>query len=779
MEQQPKGAHVEQPKALRPCGGPHHVACGCRKSAGLPVERTQFGFVQRARFSHPDLHHEEVLELDSPFAAVVAAGTHVFSFVLLGDQNAGKSTFLHSFSCTDEPHWLELSSYLPLLSSAFLNVRLLPPGDDTPPRDELPYIDTDIGRGNFLMTAENFAFFLREFGLAPDSDARGAGAAPPLRECLGDARYVLTQFIEVGGDHLDRLIARASPAGCTVGSPASSPGWLDDTLRMSERLLRGVGRGAYYLNAATLFPSHVSPTDAGENSDTNQLVISVPALRLLLDRLSYLSRSAPTVGLELLILVSRLSPTDGAAAPIFDSAQSVKQLNAALEQLGLQQVLEQGFVAADFVFHCASDLNNLPDVDEDVELHLEIKDHPVAQFVRQLLKVVHHALGWNLRITQVLPATHHRLLPASADSTPVGTCGAQMVNETSSVSSPEAGSLVMSVSGLVGTLVRLFNGRLMDRSSQHPDSLVAAHILGCWEDVGRRVCKSNSIYQDAATSMFNPYVTAADFRDYLLDDVVEDQLELPATTILQRFEPVSRHLVSAGLCLAHAGQNHACLTVKFWHEQQHDAAASHAAGTYRHPVGEWRTWCDSESAGPAEFGIRFPYHPNFMAAIRGHFDREIPTEFWLHSSSDNEEHQPCKADPFAGVIADLEAARTDLQAEAIRSLKAFIQQLEAGMDKPVETVQGQHVHDCTVFQTRATADRLAFHLEELALLTHVLHGNSSSPCVRVSVEHGATAALQVVRWLTQSCSPPRTAAEPFSRDCSDSMRVDIMLTEKS
>ena len=754
-----------------------HVACGCRKSAGLPVERTQFGFVQRARFSHPDLHHEEVLELDSPFAATVAAGTHVFSFVLLGDQNAGKSTFLHSFSYTDEPNWLELSSYLPLLSSAFLNVRLLPPGDDTPPRDELPYIDTDIGRSNFLMTAENFAFFLHEFGLAPDSDARGAGASPPLRECLGDARYVLTQFIEIGGDHLDRLIARATPTGCTVSSPASSPGWLDDTLRMSERLLRGVGRGGYYLNAATLFPSHVVPTDAGENGDATELVISVPALRLLLDRLSYLSHSAPTAGLELLILVSRLPPTDGAAAPIFDSNQSVKQLNGALEQLGLQQVLEQGFVAADFVFHSASDLNNLPDVDEDVELHLEIEDHPVAHFVRQLLKVVHHALAWNLRITQVLPATHHHLLPASDDSSPAKTCGAQMANETSNVSSPETGPLVMSVSGLVGTLVRLFNGRLMDRSSQHPDSLVAAYVLGCWEDVGRRVCKSNTICQDAA--ILNPYVTAANFRDYLLDDVVEDQLELPATTILQRFEPVSRHLVSAGLCLAHAGQNHARLTVKFWHEQQHDAAASHPAGTSRRPVGEWRTWCDSKSAGPAEFGIRFPYHPNFMAAIRGHFDREVPTEFWLHSSNGNEDHQPYMADSFAGVRAELDEARTGLQAEVHRLLKAFIQQLEAGMDEPVETFQGQHVHYCTVFQMRADADQLAFHLEELALLTNILQGNSSSACVRVSVEQGATAALAVARWLQQSCSPAHTVAEPHSRDCSDSMCVDIMVTEKS
>lgn len=50
------------------------------------------------QYHQPDLYHEEVLDLDSPFASIVHVGTQVFSFLLLGDQNAGKSTFLHSFT---------------------------------------------------------------------------------------------------------------------------------------------------------------------------------------------------------------------------------------------------------------------------------------------------------------------------------------------------------------------------------------------------------------------------------------------------------------------------------------------------------------------------------------------------------------------------------------------------------------------------------------------------------------------------------------------------------
>lgn len=38
-----------------------------------------------------------MVELESPFASVVASGTQVYTFLLLGDQNAGKySSAVHS-----------------------------------------------------------------------------------------------------------------------------------------------------------------------------------------------------------------------------------------------------------------------------------------------------------------------------------------------------------------------------------------------------------------------------------------------------------------------------------------------------------------------------------------------------------------------------------------------------------------------------------------------------------------------------------------------------------
>ena len=102
------------------------VSC-CGVSA-LTLSRSPEGWVQRAQFSHPDLHDELVEELaehDSPLArSASTSGVVNFTFLLLGDQNAGKSTFLHAFTHAGDRAWLELLSLLPILSSSFVNAQL-------------------------------------------------------------------------------------------------------------------------------------------------------------------------------------------------------------------------------------------------------------------------------------------------------------------------------------------------------------------------------------------------------------------------------------------------------------------------------------------------------------------------------------------------------------------------------------------------------------------------------------------------------------------------------
>ena len=161
----------------------------CCVQPGLTLERTPSGWIQRASFTHPDLHDElveEIVPLSSPFSSVCARGSSAFTFLLLGDQNAGKSTFLHAFSHAGDATWLEIGSYLPIISASFVNASLCT-DSATPPMDEPPFLDTDIGkplgstrhsllntrtqltthdsrltagRASLLLTLEDFAFFV-------------------------------------------------------------------------------------------------------------------------------------------------------------------------------------------------------------------------------------------------------------------------------------------------------------------------------------------------------------------------------------------------------------------------------------------------------------------------------------------------------------------------------------------------------------------------------------------------------------------------------------------
>jgi hypothetical protein len=169
--------------------------------------------VQRARWTHPDLHDElveELVSLSTPLAAVGAAAAHRtaigYTFLLLGDQNAGKSTFLHAFANAEHAGWLELLSILPILSASFANAQFRtdapdPKGGGAPAMDQPPFLDTDVGRTSFLLTLEDFSLFIDEYELPIAMDELRAMSAASVR-------YAAVELIEIGGDHLDR---HASP----------------------------------------------------------------------------------------------------------------------------------------------------------------------------------------------------------------------------------------------------------------------------------------------------------------------------------------------------------------------------------------------------------------------------------------------------------------------------------------------------------------------------------------------------------------------------------------
>lgn len=81
------------------------------------------------------------------------------------------------------------------------------------------------GRSTMLLTLEDFAFFCEEFKLPVSKAqlarlARGSGTCPAVS-------YAQISLIEIGGDHLDRMMAQKEHSR-----------WMGGCLRRSERLVR-------------------------------------------------------------------------------------------------------------------------------------------------------------------------------------------------------------------------------------------------------------------------------------------------------------------------------------------------------------------------------------------------------------------------------------------------------------------------------------------------------------------------------------------------------------
>lgn len=203
----------------------------------LPVSRSRDGaWEQRARYSHPDLHDELVLDLEGPLASMASDGVGVVRLVVCGDRNAGKSTLLHALSANSaDRDWLRVTSLLPAVAGSFVNVRYDLSGNlaaGSAPEDEPPYIDTDLARGTVILTKEDFAFFVSDFKLE----------VALTQQC----DYIALELLEIGGDHLDAMMSMAS---CRQ----SVPPLVKAVLEQSIESVRRVRRFAYFVNCAALF----------------------------------------------------------------------------------------------------------------------------------------------------------------------------------------------------------------------------------------------------------------------------------------------------------------------------------------------------------------------------------------------------------------------------------------------------------------------------------------------------------------------------------------------
>lgn len=247
----------------------------------LPHTRTQLGFEQRLCTVNPDLSHEEIPEIVFPDCLGTIehqADLLEVRFLVLGDQNAGKSTFLHSLVDHNSSHSTELLSFIPSLSSSFVNARffLNDKEDRNNLMDEPPFIDTDIARAATLVTLESFRFMSLEAGAefdVPDG-----------------TRYVALEFAEFGGDHLDRIAAFNGGDDIEV-----------EIIQSSMRIIRECAVAAYFINCASMF----NGADVCQ-SRLNQTRERLQLLRLVNPRIDVLLVAARTDDLAQINVIDAL-----------------------------------------------------------------------------------------------------------------------------------------------------------------------------------------------------------------------------------------------------------------------------------------------------------------------------------------------------------------------------------------------------------------------------------------------------------------------------------------
>lgn len=172
---------------------------------------------------------------------------------------------------------MDILCELPILTSSFINTRFFPgKSDQVPeawkPRDEPPFIDTDLARGTLMLTRDDFMFLLSERGLPiPPHPLLHISPLDPLAP-----RYVVIQLIEIGGDHIDLLMAHKA---------GKAPPELTDIAVQSHQLLKTASRTMYFVNVNTLF----SKCGSGDKD----VEMDGAALETLRKRMEFLNETYP------------------------------------------------------------------------------------------------------------------------------------------------------------------------------------------------------------------------------------------------------------------------------------------------------------------------------------------------------------------------------------------------------------------------------------------------------------------------------------------------------
>lgn len=169
--------------------------------------------VSITRRLHEEIHEVDLGDLfDAKTERTLRQNVIGITQFLLGDQNAGKTSWLLSL-CPEEGQVTLLQSLIPACEITFQNLRIcnvpaMEAAGQNPLSlacDQGSLLDTDVAKLTLLFTFRDALFFAEETGNTALTNlllSRGVGGNDG--DCDGSTLLRLT-FIELGGDHLDRL----------------------------------------------------------------------------------------------------------------------------------------------------------------------------------------------------------------------------------------------------------------------------------------------------------------------------------------------------------------------------------------------------------------------------------------------------------------------------------------------------------------------------------------------------------------------------------------------
>lgn len=625
------------------------------------IEEHSFGYVQRRIYKQPDLYHEEVVELDSPFATIDANGTKVFTFLLIGDQNAGKSTFLHSFTFQEDTEFLEITSFLPILTSTFVNTRFYF-GDKSSksfkPIDELPFLDTDLARLTLLITRDDFMFFLNEFEIQTKEQ---------IFQLEDDIRYIVIQFIEIGGDHLDSIMKEhlslsllQETSNMEIERNAIHNKQEDrtqnkeirDILSRSLRLLLDSQKTIYFINANSLFIYQFTFSHT-----TNQYFLSLKlkkeSLQLLLSRLRFLNSifyhklaSVQSSSYQrILFYISRLLDIPSLALSEFISSVKLQHQNKQIEaQVDIESfakiILEETGLSIQFPPFQFSSHDVATQSDRGIEI---VNKLAVEEYVIEILKTAFSSIKEKEKWSAL---------------SVVDVCIAKHLQESSETTSP-----TLNAKEIIHTVARCFKKEMV-HSVSSPEYLVVHHLFNYFKKQATIPVPSDKPINYAIF-----WITKSLFQEYLESLEEESQFiqmnvsEVPESTLLNLFEKVAQVLASFPLIipsyysheLDHSNIFISLLSYHktlFWNPELASSAIRPYLGrpsevlssTQKQPKVEdsilFLSHTNKQNRGNAmtssESGfqsIRFPHHKSLVEVIESIIVRNIPFmgEFWFQS----------------------------------------------------------------------------------------------------------------------------------------------------